>query len=125
MYTLNITKATKKMSINDIRYFIYESYEKRIRFSKEDSYPSLECSKKNLLLFAKKILEKVPDPCNSKQNFESFLRKKNRKIVKQSEIITYQPKTFKNPNIVDIKSVITEHPKTAYKLSKIIRRVEK
>ena len=26
-------------------------------------------------------------------------------------MITYQPKTFENPNIFCIKSVITEHPK--------------
>ena len=28
-------------------------------------------------------------------------------------------------NIVDIKSVITEHPKTSHKLSKTIRQTEK
>ena len=33
-------------------------------------------------------------------------------------MITYQPKTFVNPNNVVIKSVITEHPKTSHKLSK-------
>ena len=51
------------------------------------------------------------DPRNAKKHYQSFLTKKNTKLVKQSEIITYQPNTFKNPNIVDIKSVITEHPK--------------
>ena len=34
-----------------------------------------------------------------------------------------KPKT-KNPNIVDIKSVITEHPKASLKLSKTVRQVE-
>ena len=34
---------------------------------------------------------------------KSFIRKKKRKSVKQSEIITYQPKSFENPNIVDKK----------------------
>ena len=57
-----------------------------------------------------------------KKHYELFLRKKNRKLVKQSEIITYQPKTFDN---VDTTSVITEHPKTSLKLSKTIRQVEK
>ena len=47
-----------------------------------------------------------------------YIRKKSTKSVKQSEIITYQPKTVANPNIVDKKSVITEHPKTSHKLSK-------
>ena len=51
-----------------------------------------------------------------------FLRKKNRTSVKHSKIITYQPKTFENPSIIDIKSVIAEHPKTLHKLSKTIRK---
>ena len=42
--------------------------------------------------------------------------------VKQSEIITYQSKTF---DMADIKSDITEHPKTAQKLPKTIRNSEK
>ena len=37
--------------------------------------------------------------------------------MKQSEIITYELNTF---DIVDIKLVITEHPKTSHKLSKTI-----
>ena len=40
-------------------------------------------------------------------------------------MITDQPKTFENPNIVYITSVITKHPKTSQKLSKIIRKDEK
>ena len=47
------------------------------------------------------------------------------KSVKQSEIITYQPKKFQNPNIVDIKSVITGHPKISHKFSKTIRKGKK
>ena len=43
--------------------------------------------------------------------------KKNKKSVKQSKVITYQPKTFENPNTVDVKSVITGHPKNSQKLS--------
>ena len=119
MYTLNITKAIRKISVN-------ENYYKQIGFSKKNSYCSSKCSKKaNLLLFPNKLIEKVPDPSNSKQHYESFLRKKSRKSVKRSEIINYQPKTFQNLSIVDITSVITEHPKTAHKLSKVIRKSEK
>ena len=40
-------------------------------------------------------------------------------------MITYQPKSFENPKIVDIKSVITEHPEALHKLSKTIRRLKK
>ena len=120
MYTLNITKATKKMSVSDIRNFIYRNYYKQIGFSKEDSYCSFKCSnKKDLLLLVDKLIEKAPDPRNAKQHYKSVLWKKNRKSFKQSEVFTYQPKTFENPNIVDVKSVITEHPKASHKLSKI------
>ena len=75
------------MSENDIRDFIYENYYKWIGFSKENSYSSLKRSKKkkSLLLFANKLIEKAPKPRNAKQHYESFLRKKNRKSVKQSE----------------------------------------
>ena len=32
MYTLNIIKAIKSMSVHEIRDFIFENYYKRIRF---------------------------------------------------------------------------------------------
>ena len=47
-----------------------------------------------------------------KNSINHFLKKKNRKSVKQSEIITYQPKFFKKPKIVDTKNTIKEHPKS-------------
>ena len=68
---------------------------------------------KDLLLPANKLIEKIPDPRNAKQHYQSFIRRKNKKSVKQSKIIIYQPKTFENPNPVDINSVITECPKTS------------
>ena len=71
---------------------------------------------------ANKLIKDVPDHCNAKEHYESFLRKKNRKSVKQSEDITYQSKTF---DTVNIKLDITEHPKTLHKLSKTIRKGEK
>ena len=77
------------------------------------------------MLLANKLIEKIPDPPNAKEHYQSFIRKKNRKSVKGPEIITYQPKPFENPNIVDIKPIITEHPKTSHKLSKTITKAEK
>ena len=49
----------------------------------------MKCLKKknDLLLLATKLIEKVPDPHDAKEHYQSFIRKKNR------------------------KSVITEHPK--------------
>ena len=81
--------------------------------------------KKDLLLLANKLIEKVPDPYNAKKHYQSFIRKKSTNPAKQSEIITYQPKAFENPNIVDIKSVIAEYPKTLHKLSRTLRNAEK
>ena len=54
----------------------------------------------------------VHDPRNAKEHHQLFLRKKNRKSVKQSETITYQLKTFEKTSIIDIESVTTEHLKT-------------
>ena len=81
--------------------------------------------RKYFLLFATKLTEEIPDPCNAKEEYQSFIREKNTKLVKQSKIITQQKKDFQNPNIVDIKSVITEHPKASHKLSKTMRQAEK
>ena len=47
--------------------------------------------------------------------------KENTKSVKQSKIITQQPKTFEKLIVVDIKSANIEHPKTSNKLSKHVR----
>ena len=46
MYILNIARAIKKMPVNEIRDFIFEDYYKRIGFSKENSYYSVENQKK-------------------------------------------------------------------------------
>ena len=35
MYSLNITRAIKKMSLNEIRDFIFENYYKQIGFSRK------------------------------------------------------------------------------------------
>ena len=81
--------------------------------------------KKDLLLLANKLIEKMSDSYNPKQHYQSFIRKTNTKPVKKLQIFTYQSKTFENSSIVDIKPVITEHPKTLHKLSKTIREAEK
>ena len=72
--------------------------------------------KKDLLLLANKLIEKISNSRNPKNHYQSFIRKFYRKSVKQSKIITHQSKTFENPNPVDIKSVPTEHPETSHKL---------
>ena len=49
------------------------------------------------------------------------MKRKNTKSAKQLKIITQWLKAIENPNIVDIKSDVIEHPKTSHKLSKTIR----
>ena len=88
------------MWINEIKYFIFENCYKRIGFSKESSY-SMKClNKKDLLMFTNKLIKNIPDPCSAKGHYESFIMKENRKSVKLSEIITYQPRTFKTKTLL-------------------------
>ena len=54
--------------------------------------------------FETNLFKKMLDPSNAKEHYQSFLRKKNRKSVKQSEIITYQPNIFENQNIFGIRT---------------------
>ena len=69
------------MSFNDIRDFIFENYYKLIGFSKESSYYLKKCLKgKDLLLLAKKLIERVSDCRNAIEHSKSFLRKKNKKF---------------------------------------------
>ena len=59
--------------------------------------------------FANKLIELIPDHLNAKEHDQSFLRKKDKKSVKQTEIITYQPKTFEKPNIADMKNRLLQN----------------
>ena len=65
MYILNITNTMKQMTVNEIRDFILENYYKRIGFSKENSYYTMN------------------DPCNFNKYYQLFIRKKNTKSVKE------------------------------------------
>ena len=126
------------MPVNEIRYFIFENYYKQIGLSKENNYYSMKhLKRKNLLLLSNKLIEKnlileiVKNIFKNVTHFQkiksisqSFLRKKNRKSVKQSEITADQPNIFEHSNIVDIKPVITGHLKTSHESSKTIRKDE-
>ena len=45
--------------------------------------------REDLLPLANKLIQKVPEPHNTKEHYESCLRKKRRKSVKQPEIFNY------------------------------------
>ena len=126
MYILNTASALKKDDSQWTQRFYFKNYFKRIGFVKGRRYYSTKLLKiKNLLLLATKLIEKATDPRNAKKHYQSFMRKKKTKSVQQSKIITPQPKNFGNPNIADIKSTITVHPKTSDKWSKTIRQTKK
>ena len=50
MYIQNIARAIKKMTVNEIRDFVFENYYKQIGFSEENSYYSLKHLKYLFLL---------------------------------------------------------------------------
>ena len=81
--------------------------------------------KKDLLLLATKLIEKIPGASNTKEYYQSCLKNKNKKSLKRSKIVTQRPKTLKNPNKIDIRSVTIEHPKTSHESSKTMRQAEK
>ena len=58
MYVLNISSTIKKMTVNQLRDFIFEKYYKRIGLVKENSYYSMKRLKKDLVLFATILIEK-------------------------------------------------------------------
>ena len=60
MSIINTARAITKISVNEIRDFIFENYFKRMAFSKKHDYHSMKClkKKKDLLLLANKLIEK-------------------------------------------------------------------
>ena len=67
VYKLNIGRTIKRMSFNELRDFIFENYYKRIGFVKKKLFFNETFKKKQLLLLATKLIEKIPDPCNTKK----------------------------------------------------------
>ena len=79
-------------------------------------------TKRDLLSFSNKLIKNISDPRNAKDHYQSFIIKKNRKSVKQSDLIIYQLKNF---DTADKKLVIKENSKPSNKLSKMISQAEK
>ena len=115
------------MLINEIKDFIsLKTIIYELDFLKKAVIIQLHAWKRiYLLLLSNKFIENIPDPRHIKEHYQSLIVKINRKSVKQLEILTYQPRTFQNPEIVDKKSAIREYRKTSYKLSKTIRQAKK
>ena len=77
MHVLDIAKAIKKMTVRELKDLIFENYHQTMRFSKEDSYYSMKHQKKkDLQFFVTKLTEKISDPHDPKEHYQSFLSKK-------------------------------------------------
>ena len=64
--------------------FIYEKYYRRIGFPKENSYYSMKHQKKKgLPPSSTKLIEKKPDPSNTKEYYQSYLKRQNTKLIKR------------------------------------------
>lgn len=66
------------------------NYFKRIVFSNSNRYYLMK-KNNDLQLLATKRTEKTPNPLNAKEHNQSFVGKKNTKLVQQSKIVTRQP----------------------------------
>ena len=49
---------------------------------------------------------KILYPRNAKQHYQSFIKRKNRKSVKQLKVITDQPKTFESQMLLILKQLL-------------------
>ena len=65
------------MGVNELRDFLFENYYKQIEFVKESSYYSTKrLKRKDVLLPASKLTEKIADPSNAKGHYNSYLKRK-------------------------------------------------
>ena len=68
MYILNIFSTIKKTTIKEMKDYIFKNYYRRIGFPKYNSFYSMKSKrKKDLLLLAAKLIEKIPNACNAKE----------------------------------------------------------
>ena len=74
---------------------------------------------KNPQFFVTKLTGNLPDPSTNKEYYNSYLKRRNKKAIKQSKIITQQLKPIINLYTVDIKPVIIEHAKTSHNYRRV------
>ena len=78
MYRLKSGRAIKRMTANELRDFIYESMKTitdKSNFLKKTVITQWNIRKKQALqLFGTILIEKIPDPTNVKQYYQSYLK---------------------------------------------------
>ena len=67
----------KKMTINELRGFIFENYYKRISFLEKIVFVQRKSEKKIGKSLQLNQQKKIPDPRKAKEHYQSFLRKKS------------------------------------------------
>ena len=73
---------------------IWGKYNKRVGFNKENTYYLLKHQKKDLPWFAIKLIEKIPDPSNINEYYQSYLKNKIAKTIKNNLSTT---RNFRKP----------------------------
>ena len=104
------------MTVTELRDFIFENYYKQIGFARANSFYSILIKRKKIYNCLNLNLEKYQMLVIIKEYYNSYLKRKNMKLVKRWKI--QQLKAIRSPNIADIKSVIIEYSKTSHNLSK-------
>ena len=67
------------MAVNELEDLIFENYYKEIEFIKERRYYSVKrLKRKALFLITTKLIEKLPDLRNTKENYQLTIRKKQK-----------------------------------------------
>ena len=83
MYILNIARAMKKMLMKS-KTLSLQTMIKELGFLKKTVIIQWSAwKKKKLLLITNKLIEKIPDLCDAKEHYQSFIRKKNTNSIKQ------------------------------------------
>ena len=98
MYILNIASTIKNYTQRTQKTLFLKTFINKWNLLKKTYYLLKHQKKKDLQLFATKLAERIPDPCNAKEHYQSFLRKKNTKPVKRSKIVNQQAKLTESPN---------------------------
>ena len=76
------------MTLIELRDFIFENYYKQNGFVKESSYYSMKRLKRKIYFcFQQKFIEKLADPSNAKEYYNSYLKRKNTKLGKRSKAL--------------------------------------
>ena len=82
MYILDTVRAIKKMSVNEIRDFIFKNYFKRIEFSMKNSYYSMKRLKKHKKCKnAKKCKNNKTSTCENKTKYDTFYSSSKAEII--------------------------------------------